>query len=281
MWGRLLLQIKHPGVIKVLEPLEETNAQMVIVTEPVFGSLHNILTQFSDVPTAPDDRAGASLSPLEVKYGLFHISETLQFLHHEAKLAHCNLNPCAVIITRDGAWKLAGFEFVASIADFGGPASAAVTYEYSSAHPSPWEEFSQVGASQGFVRWCVSLQFCRAGSSANYYYDDSQPQHPFRDWFFARPCICNCPPLMLLPLSVSCLCAQPRLGYTAPELVGGCLASSDVKLSGAADCFSLAALAYQLIKDKQLLPVGSSTGGGYCMPAIACVLVCFLGLQES
>lgn len=139
-----MMQIKHPGVIKVLEPLEETNAQMVIVTEPIFGSLHNLLTQFSDVPTAPDDRTGATLSPLEVKYGLFHISETLQFLHHEAKLAHCNLNPGSVMITRDGGWKLAGFEFVTGIADFGGTANAGVTFEYTSAYPSPWEEYSQV-----------------------------------------------------------------------------------------------------------------------------------------
>eukprot|EP00878_Enallax_costatus_P038064 GHUV01043206.1.p1 GENE.GHUV01043206.1~~GHUV01043206.1.p1 ORF type:complete len:249 (+),score=59.91 GHUV01043206.1:473-1219(+) len=190
-----MLRIKHPGVVQVLEPLEETNAQMVIVTEPIFGSLHNVLTQFSDVPTAPDDRLGVSLSQLEIKYGLYHISETLQFLHHEAKLAHCNLNPGSVVVTRDGGWKLAGFEFVASIAEFGGPGNAGVTFEYTSACPSPWEEYS-----------------------------------------------------------------QPRLAYTAPELVGGCLASSDVSLSGAADCFSLALLTYQLITGRQLMPVGSSTG---------------------
>lgn len=131
-------------MIKVLEPLEETNTQMVIVTEPVFGSLHNIITQFTDVPTAPDDRTAVKLSPLEVKYGLFHLSETLQFLHHEAKLAHCNMNPSAVIVTQDGSWKLAGFEFVSSIAEFGGSGGAAVVFEYSSACPSPWEEYSQV-----------------------------------------------------------------------------------------------------------------------------------------
>jgi len=56
-WG-VIVQIKHPGVLKIIEPLEETNAQMVFVTEPVFGSLTNVLTQFREVPTAPDDRAG-------------------------------------------------------------------------------------------------------------------------------------------------------------------------------------------------------------------------------
>jgi hypothetical protein len=38
------------------------------------------------------------------------------------------------------------------------------------------------------------------------------------------------------------------------------MASSDASLSGAADCFSLAALSYQLLTGRQLLPVGSSTG---------------------
>lgn len=117
---------------------------MVFVTEPVFGSLANLLTQFRDIPTAPEERTSAALSPLEVKYGLCHISDTLHFLHQEARLAHCNLNPSSVIVTQDGGWKLAGFEFFAPIADFGGPSNASVTYEYTSAHPSPWEEYCAV-----------------------------------------------------------------------------------------------------------------------------------------
>jgi hypothetical protein len=36
-------------VLKVIEPLEETGGQMVMVTEPVFGSLANVLGQFSQV----------------------------------------------------------------------------------------------------------------------------------------------------------------------------------------------------------------------------------------
>jgi SCY1-like protein 2 len=138
------MQIKHPGVIKVIEPLEETNGQMVFVTEPIFGSLANMLTQFRDVPSTPEERSGAVLSPLEIKYGLCHIADTLQFLHQEARLAHCNINPGSVIVTRDGGWKLAGFEFAGGIAEFGGPSGAAVAFEYTSAHPSPWEEYCAV-----------------------------------------------------------------------------------------------------------------------------------------
>jgi hypothetical protein len=39
---------------------------------------------------------------------------------------------------------------------------------------------------------------------------------------------------------------QPALSFTPPELVGGCGSDSEVVLSGAVDCFSLAALTYLL-----------------------------------
>lgn len=91
MWS--WLQVKHPGVLKVIEPLEETGGQMVMVTEPVFGSLANVLSQFREVPTAPPERVSVMLSPLEAKYGLHMLADTLHFLHHEAHLVHCNINP--------------------------------------------------------------------------------------------------------------------------------------------------------------------------------------------
>lgn len=53
---------------------------------------------------------------------------------------------------------------------------------------------------------------------------------------------------------------QPPLPYTAPELVAGSMASSAVRVTGAADVFSLAALTYELLSQKQLLPVGCSAG---------------------
>lgn len=48
---------------------------------------------------------------------------------------------------------------------------------------------------------------------------------------------------------------QPPLGFTPPELVGGCSPGREVVLSGAVDCFSLAALTY-------LLTAGQPGGGG-------------------
>jgi serine/threonine protein kinase len=165
-------------VLKVLEPLEETHGQMVFVSEPLFGSLADMLCRFASVPSAPPERAAAELSPLERRYGLTQLADALTFLHSEARLAHRGLCPSAILITRDGAWRLAGFEHSAPIAEFGsadgGAAAAGATmgagavgvpssmgaggggggwsgggvYEYSSASPSPWEEYCLVRSSK-------------------------------------------------------------------------------------------------------------------------------------
>jgi len=115
-----------------------------------------------------------SLTPLEFKYGLHILGETLHFLHHEAKLVHCNINPATIIVTRDGGWKLAGFEFVASINEFGGSAAAGgagqLVFEYSSSHPSPWEEYAQVcGAVLEYTApaQCTGCCSCRLGRCYN------------------------------------------------------------------------------------------------------------------
>jgi hypothetical protein len=68
----------------------------------------------------------------------------------------------------------------------------------------------------------------------------------------------HCPPTLALP-------RQPSLPYTAPELVGGASLPGSAPLggaaSGAADVFSLALLAYELLQGQPLLShVGSSSG---------------------
>lgn len=82
---------------------------MVLVTEPVWGSVSNALTSFRDVPTAPPERASAVLSPLELRYGLVGVAETLHFLHHDAKLVHANIHPGALGgragVTAGWAWR--------------------------------------------------------------------------------------------------------------------------------------------------------------------------------
>lgn len=66
----------------------------------------------------------------------------------------------SIIVARDGGWKLAGFEFVSSSADgFAGSSTPQLAFEYTSAHPSPWEQYSQVGGREQQHNKCtVCLQ---------------------------------------------------------------------------------------------------------------------------
>ena len=38
-----LARLKHPGVLRLIAPLEETRTQLVFITEPVFASLADLL----------------------------------------------------------------------------------------------------------------------------------------------------------------------------------------------------------------------------------------------
>ncbi|KAJ9510959.1 hypothetical protein QJQ45_027821 [Haematococcus lacustris] len=195
-----MARLKHPGVVKVIEPLEETATQMVLVTEPIMGSLRNITSHFSSVPGAAAEVKQAVLSPLELKLGLVMLTDTLTFLGSDAGLAHCGLTPQVVLVTTDGSWKLAGFTFSVAT-DYASAAAAAAqpAWTYNDPFPPMWDEL-----------------------------------------------------------------AKPSLPYSAPELVGGwggaqsSLPSS--ALSPAADVFSLAALAYELLSGagQLLLPVRNS-----------------------
>jgi len=83
-----------------------------------------------------------------------HLGETLQFLHAEARLAHSNVNPETVLITKDGGWKLAGFAFVGSAEGFGsggGAGGTPVVFEYSGAGGglALWDEVMQVRVDGG------------------------------------------------------------------------------------------------------------------------------------
>jgi SCY1-like protein 2 len=131
-------KIKHPGVLRVLEPLEDNMHQMIFVTEPVLGTLSNVLSRFSDIPTASEATRQLQLSQLEIKYGLIHLLETLQFLHTEAHMLHCNINKDTLIITSDGSWKLAGFQYSVAL-DAAGNVTEPIAFEYNSGQSPFWE----------------------------------------------------------------------------------------------------------------------------------------------
>ncbi|XP_044481229.1 SCY1-like protein 2 isoform X1 [Mangifera indica] len=111
--GRLV-RLRHPGVVHVIQAMEESKNAMAMVTEPLFASVANALgnlENFENVTKAPKELKGLKMSLLEMKHGLIQIAESLDFLHCNARLIHRAISPENVLITSFGAWKLGGFGF--------------------------------------------------------------------------------------------------------------------------------------------------------------------------
>ncbi|KAL2651313.1 hypothetical protein R1flu_019441 [Riccia fluitans] len=109
-----LMRLRHPGVVRVIQGLDESKGAMAMVTEPIFASLANALGRLDNVTNSPKELQNLELGQLEIKHGLLQVAETLGFLHNNAHLIHRAISPEAVYITSSGAWKLAGFGFAIS-----------------------------------------------------------------------------------------------------------------------------------------------------------------------
>ncbi|XP_028672526.1 SCY1-like protein 2 isoform X2 [Erpetoichthys calabaricus] len=107
-----LTRLRHPRLLTVQHPLEESRDCLAFCTEPVFASLSNVLGQWDNLPTpVPPEIKEHKLYDVETKYGLLQISEGLSFLHSSVKMVHGNLTPENIIINKSGAWKIMGFDF--------------------------------------------------------------------------------------------------------------------------------------------------------------------------
>lgn len=107
-----LTKIRHPQVLTVQHPLEESRESLAFATEPVFCSLANILGNTTNMPTpVPSGIASYKLYEVEIKYGLIQLAEGLSFLHSDVKLLHRNICPESILVNKQGAWKISGFDF--------------------------------------------------------------------------------------------------------------------------------------------------------------------------
>ncbi|TSK13129.1 SCY1-like protein 2 [Bagarius yarrelli] len=107
-----LTRLRHPRLLTVQHPLEESRDSLAFCTEPVFASLANVLGQWDNLPgPVPTDIKDYKLFDVETKYGLLQISEGLSFLHSGVKMVHGNLCPENIILNKSGAWKIMGFDF--------------------------------------------------------------------------------------------------------------------------------------------------------------------------
>jgi SCY1-like protein 2 len=123
-----LARLRHPSILQVLEPVEETrNGGLMFATEPLTASLSGLLLEKSD-----QDNVGATsrssrymaeqadgirrrrdfeIDELEIQKGLLQVAKGLEFLHESAGLVHGNLNPEAIYINAKSDWKISGLGF--------------------------------------------------------------------------------------------------------------------------------------------------------------------------
>uniref|UniRef100_A0A0K2T2K1 SCY1like protein 2like [Bombyx mori] n=1 Tax=Lepeophtheirus salmonis TaxID=72036 RepID=A0A0K2T2K1_LEPSM len=107
-----LTRLRHPQILTVQHPLEESRDCLAFATEPVFCSLANALGQWDNMPQDTRNRAKEyKMFDVEIKYGLLQLCEGIDFLHESVKLLHRNICPESVIINHQGAWKIFGFDY--------------------------------------------------------------------------------------------------------------------------------------------------------------------------
>ncbi|XP_064417932.1 SCY1-like protein 2 [Latimeria chalumnae] len=107
-----LTRLRHPRLLTVQHPLEESRDCLAFCTEPVFASLANVLGCWDNLLSSiPSELKEYKLYDVEIKYGLLQVAEGLCFLHNSVKMVHRNLTPENVILNKSGAWKIMGFDF--------------------------------------------------------------------------------------------------------------------------------------------------------------------------
>ena len=152
-----LTRLRHPRILTVQHPLEESRDCLAFATEPVFASLANVLGSqvglkmflnlhnlFQDqLPSpVPEQLRSHKMFDIEIKYGLLQVSEGLAFLHDSAKMLHRNISPEAIVINEAGAWKICGFEYCLANSAAPGQEPSWSFPEYD--HGQPPETYPQV-----------------------------------------------------------------------------------------------------------------------------------------
>lgn len=106
----LLARLRHPCVLELVEPVEETRGGgLQFVSEPVAGSLGVLLAEKDEEEREAGGRGWVQeegrrrrrevdIDELEIQKGLVQVGKGLEFLHESANLIHGNLTPDAVMV---------------------------------------------------------------------------------------------------------------------------------------------------------------------------------------
>ncbi|KAK7511651.1 protein kinase domain-containing protein ppk32 [Phyllosticta citriasiana] len=123
-----LARLRHPSVLELAEPVEETRTGgLIFATEPVTASLAGLLQEKDDQERSggPGGRSSryvveedgsrrrreVEIDELEIQKGLLQIGKGLEFLHESAGLVHGNLTPDAIFVNAKSDWKISGLGF--------------------------------------------------------------------------------------------------------------------------------------------------------------------------
>ncbi|KAL3420723.1 clathrin-coated vesicle protein [Phlyctema vagabunda] len=123
-----LARLRHPNILELVEPIEDTRGGFQFATETVTASLASLLAEKDDQerssgvggrssryvtedPEGNRRRRELEIDELEIQKGLEQISKALEFLHDNAGLVHGNLTPDAVFINAKSDWKISGLAF--------------------------------------------------------------------------------------------------------------------------------------------------------------------------
>lgn len=100
---RRLKTLRHPHCLRLLDSMED-EASILMVTERV-QPLSSWLAANMPGPTEPREDFDSGCV-----WGVYCLAEALAFLSGDGHLAHGNLHPDSVFVTKGGSWKLGGFE---------------------------------------------------------------------------------------------------------------------------------------------------------------------------
>ncbi|ORX34162.1 kinase-like domain-containing protein [Kockovaella imperatae] len=110
-----LSRLRHPDILHMVEPLEDSRTELTFVTETIISSLETILTAAAGPsrrtgkrPPEVENRTEVDLDEVEIQKGTLQIAKGLSFLHQQAKLVHLNIAPSSIMINAKGDWKLSG-----------------------------------------------------------------------------------------------------------------------------------------------------------------------------
>lgn len=132
-----LTRLRHPSILTVHHPMEESRSSIAFVTEHVYGHLGSILkeqqvrgqdsigksalsTNLVDLSTdlGPKDsdfqNDSCQLDAIQIKAGLLQICDGLEFLHNDAKMLHRNICLDNIFVDSNNTWKISGFDFSCS-----------------------------------------------------------------------------------------------------------------------------------------------------------------------